>query len=224
MKKKLYGIVFVLLSLLLLTACSGVQTETPPEVDPNVLTEEELAEFQGLFSSGSWYSQGTWKYFDSPEYVSLRHLFYEGISYRGLYYSDCYLTQAEKDWYQDWYESQYSDHEIYGSIARAPREAMNDILQKYYGITLEESQKVGLDTFVYWEETDAYYHNHSDTALTSVTLLSGYHTEDGCVHLIYQPDSYSKELAQITLRWADEDELFGGCYRFIANQPYEPAE
>lgn len=46
---------------------------------------------------------------------------------------------------------------------KLPVEAINGLLLTYTGLTLEETEQVGLDRFPYLEAYDSYYHTHGDT-------------------------------------------------------------
>ena len=56
---------------------------------------------------------------------------------------------------------------------RAPRQVMDAVLKEYFGVSLAETNQVGLSKFIYWAETDSYYVAHTDTRMTSVTLTGG---------------------------------------------------
>lgn len=90
---------------------------------------------------------------------------------------------------------------------------MDRILTQYTGLTLAQTDKVGLEHFTYLPEYDAYYWQHGDTnycgelsfllgtrAENTVTLHQGENSNWTCVTLKEQED---------------------GSYRFVSNQPCE---
>ena len=74
-----------------------------------------------------------------------------------------------------------------GGVAsiRGCRQVMDAVLKEYFGVSLAETNQVGLSKFIYWAETDSYYVAHTDTRMTSVTLTGGERAEDGTVTLRY---------------------------------------
>ena len=90
---------------------------------------------------------------------------------------------------------------------------MNDILKKYMGISLEETNKVELDSMHYLAEYDAYYCMHGDTNYNRYTMEKGFFNEDGTITLLYKiVSSYRNEPRYIvTLK------PVGDGYQFISN-------
>lgn len=100
---------------------------------------------------------------------------------------------------------------------------LNEYMQRYLGISLEESEKNGLDTFYYNPEYDAYYLMRSDAMGTFVQVKSGERKEDGTVVLVYlrsgQPFAHLKEKElealpqyQVVLKETETG------YQFVSNQ------
>ena len=87
------------------------------------------------------------------------------------------------------------------------------VLEEYLGLTLEETNQVGLDSFTYLPEYDSYYHFHGDTNYrASVTFQSGERSGD-LVRLTYD-DTFMADgsgPAQVTLR---EN---GDSWQFVSN-------
>ena len=95
-------------------------------------------------------------------------------------------------------------------------EEMNAVLQKYMGITLEESNKAGLEKLYYLEETDAYYNVAGDTVYMKCDIVSGQVNADGTITLVYVDAlSESSDTYQVTLKEVD------GAYIFISNVKVE---
>lgn len=87
---------------------------------------------------------------------------------------------------------------------------MDDFLQKYAGVTLDETNKKDLDQFIYLEEYDAYYLLHGDTNFQRCKVLSLEKNEDGTIVLTYEQESGEKEI--VTLKES------GDSYQFISNK------
>lgn len=87
---------------------------------------------------------------------------------------------------------------------------MDEMLRTYANITLEETNKVDLDKFLYLEEYEAYYSGHGDTHYSPVTVESGIKDEKGIVKLQCL-HSESENKYEVTLQ-AHED-----GYYFVSN-------
>ena len=66
----------------------------------------------------------------------------------------------------------------------SPQE-MDEALLEVFGLTLEDTHKVGLDQFLYWEETGCYYLVHGDTNAIGITFTEGQTLGEGCLALTY---------------------------------------
>lgn len=163
----------------LCAGCAQNQQPDPQKPENGTLTAEELEEFQTMFTPGSWYSQATTSSYTSPKDIDLHHLFYDGIGFSGLLYGHTYLTDRERAYLTS------LDPESVMQYFRAPRQVMDAVLKEYFGVSLAETNQVGLSKFIYWAETDSYYVAHTDTRMTSVTLTGGERAEDGTVTLRY---------------------------------------
>lgn len=59
------------------------------------------------------------------------------------------------------------------------------VLQVHTGVSLYDTQKLGLDPFYYLDDFQAYYLIHSDTNVQPCTVISGMHVDDHQVKLEY---------------------------------------
>ena len=67
-----------------------------------------------------------------------------------------------------------------------PPDMIDQVLTDHFGITLEETDKRGLDEFAYWEETGNYYWFGTDCFFNeNIRLLSGSTLSDGSVQILY---------------------------------------
>lgn len=100
--------------------------------------------------------------YNSPKDVDLYELFYDGFEFE-IENPDFYLFSEEvvvKDEDIAFLEEQGAPMDL--KILKLPGERIEEYLQKYMGLTLEETNKVGLEKFYYNEDTDTYYLVHED--------------------------------------------------------------
>lgn len=206
-------------------------TEPPapslPEGTP--LTEEEIAWFNTYFFTDEWvewddlgpeestkllksvniHNQFLFQAYDSPENIDLALLFFQGFS----------LSEYPTD------EEKIAVHEMLGmqwdpepgcsiELFRVPRENMEAAFLENTGLTIEQTQKVGMDRtdYYYLEETDAYYHSHGPFAYDCFIVSEGVKLDDGTVALrYYRPRSEETSEGIVTLM-PHED-----TYWFVSN-------
>lgn len=204
---------------LLLTGCASsrhqeeeTEKEETTEETTTVSTWEEqeldaaaLAEFDALFAYSMeepWYNLALVSRYAMPEDVDLYTLFYNG-------FRDETLTQAELDRLEElgmWMDL---------DIQKNPAEKMDQVLRDYFGVTLEESAKEGLEDMIYLEETDSYYKCCGDfCCMERVEFTRGYRMESGRIRLWY--GDYMGEEWVVTL-----DPQPDGTYHVISNLPAE---
>ncbi len=95
---------------------------------------------------------------------------------------------------------------------KTSRANMDAVLSEYMGLTLEETEKIGLDQFTYLEEFDAYYYYHGDTNYRGSIAFYGGEQEGDVLRLFYN-DTYMADGEKVlTLRVKD------GGYLFASNQ------
>ena len=151
MKRFLMLVLMLCLCVGLCAGCAQNQQPDPQKPENGKLTAEELEEFQAMFTPGSWYSQATTSSYTSPKDIDLHHLFYDGIGFSGLLYGHTYLTDRERAYLTS------LDPESVMQYFRAPRQVMDAVLKEYFGVSLAETNQVGLSKFIYWAETDSCY-------------------------------------------------------------------
>ena len=144
--------------------------------------------------------------YTTPEDINLYELFYGGSYIIG---TNNMASEEEKQLLLD----RYLD-EIYTDVIRVKTWEMNEVLQKYMGITLEETKKIGLDKMYYLEEYDAYYMMHGDTNWFFANFEAGKINDDGTITLQYYRDDFyygTTPTYWVTLREVD------GKYYIISN-------
>ena len=71
-------------------------------------------------------------------------------------------------------------------IQKNPSAKMDEVLKTYFGLSLEETNRVGLDGMIYLAETDSYYKCAGDVRYGDAAFTRGYHTDDGRIILYYK--------------------------------------
>ena len=136
------------------------------------LTQEELDEWTAWFNA-DWMRWGFLRSaYARPQDVDLSTLFYDGVDLRESSTPDYTLNAVTgKDLRYYLLHRGTFEHDI--DLDKLPRVQMDDLLRKYLGIGLEETNKIGL-WFPYFPETDCYYHLHGDTNWGPFPLRYGY--------------------------------------------------
>ena len=116
-----------------------------------------------------------------PRGIDLSKLFYNG-----LYDDSNVITEEERA-----AVSQVNSLADHLDIIKITRTQMDETLQKLTGLKLDETDKIGLDQFVYLKDFDAYYLVHSDAIDPRCRMLSASRNADGSVNLICKRDTGS---------------------------------
>lgn len=129
-----------------------------------------LAFFTALFweASHNPYNQAAGQVFTQPEGVDLYKQFYNGFLDWGHY--EVPLTEGEKEFLA---ARGWGKDKPMRNAERFPVSAMDEQLQRFFGITFDQSWKVGLHKFEHYrEENQCYYNWRSDFRGYSITILS----------------------------------------------------
>ena len=95
---------------------------------------------------------------------------------------------------------------------------MDAVLEEYLGLTLDETNQVGLDQFTYLPEYDVYFFYHGDTNYrASVTFQSGERNGD-LVRLTYDDTFMGDGIKEVTLR------EHGDSWQFVSNLAVEEGD
>lgn len=156
-----------------------ITKELADTVSVGPLSEEEIRFFNEEFFAPETNYPGRWvrnnilySEFSTPSQVDIEAMFYvengaEDISKE----EHAYLKeQGAMDLDTSKFETSY----------------INELMQTYLGISLEESEKKGLERFFYYAEKDAYYLVHSDAMVVFVQVEEGRKNEDGTITLVYR--------------------------------------
>lgn len=208
--------IFLILLIMVIMACMAVGCTYPgagntsPKTEIFPLTAQELSYFNGNeFFNGenmNIRNQFLSSIYDTPEKINLFDLFYNGSGQR-VYPSKAEIAAviAQNGW------SAAPDC----GCDKISRAEMDSILSLHTGITLAESEQIGLEKFTYLKEYDAYYHYHGDTNYrTKITFLSG-EREGGTIRLFYDDTFMADGYKVLTLR-----EQYGK-HLFVSNQMAE---
>ncbi len=85
------------------------------------------------------------------------------------------------------------------SVVRIPLEQAQELMLRYTGLALSDTQGVGLDSLRYLSEYNAYYRVGDEAEAAYCRSLSGWHTADGLTVLQY--DGGTVTLRQLDGRW-----------------------
>lgn len=141
------------------------------------LSEEELNYFNTIFFSSTRqevHNQANQVFvseFDSPENIDFISLFYNHIGY---YTGDTLeITDDELEYLR----SLGADTNL--DISKNTKEYMEECLKKYFGLSIEETNKISLDLFYYNSGSDSYYLTVGDCNFLYVNVIEGtYQTEN----------------------------------------------
>ena len=93
------------------------------------------------------------------------------------------------------------------SVVRIPLEQAQELMLRYTGLALSDTQGVGLDSLRYLSEYNAYYRVGSEAEAAYCRILSGWHTADGLTVLQY--DGGTVTLRQLDGRWVFVSNVLG---------------
>jgi len=131
----------------------------------NVYASPMVGEMQNLLtwkSENRFYNDALTSVYETPADVDLFMLFYDGFKDESQTPTEQELELLDGKLGQYWKEM---------DLIRLPRDKMDAVLTELFGITLEQTNGVGLDKLVYLEETDCYYHCITGTSYADVTVV-----------------------------------------------------
>ena len=152
MKRRIAG---ALALLLLLAGCAQTgpaptATPTPTPSPTAEVSAPELTAVKDLISGDRWYFAALGCIFDDPKDIDLELLFYGGFYGQ----PDGETTQEERDYLEE------QGLEFDCPVQRLPVSLLNEVLERYFGVTLDET---AVPEDWYWRaDTDCYYSFHSD--------------------------------------------------------------
>lgn len=212
-KTLLSTLLSAILLVSLMTGCVAAENDNEGgNTGITPLTAEELIFFNGdnfftntMTETGGFNIRNQFlsSHYVTPEEIDLFELFYCGS---GLEETVTKEERTDVIEYNGW------DYEPDCKCEKISRSNMNAVLTGYMGLTLADTNEVGLDKFTYLEEYDAYYHFDGDTNYRPTIDFFDGEREGELIHLFYYDDFMSQVIKVLTLR---EQE---GSYLFISNQ------
>ena len=165
----------------------GQEPETPGvKLNADELKSLDRMLFGNKFSD-NWYYRSlavVWTEDNTP-LIDLSKLFYNGID------GECdNLTKDEIAYLS--VVTGISENDIAGmGQFRLPEAKMDYILREYFGITLDETARTGLENAVYYSNTGCYYLLHNDRLSVIFGLHSAYEQDNGGFIIYYGANELS---------------------------------
>lgn len=175
----------------------------PTETLPTQPTDPRIAEFQNLLTWSSekhFYNDALTSVYDNPADVDLQMLFYDGFKDESQSPTEQELELLEGKMGQYWKEM---------DLIRLPADKIDAVLKELFGITLDETNGIGLDRLVYLEETDCYYMAHSGTYGADLIVSNVVEQDDGSIAV-----NYSYYLGDFLVRVKPTE---NGVYQILSN-------
>ena len=162
-----------------------------PEDEMVELSFEELEVFNFAFfnvyeDSELWFPASMANMFLLSEYETPLDIDMGMLLYNGIFGEDSIpVTSNEMSLLLERYGEEHGDEIFeYGDPIRMPVDSMNAVLKRYTGLTLEQTNKVGLTRY-YLEEYQSYYGFASDFAYSEIEVTDGWKNAQGTVVLRY---------------------------------------
>lgn len=213
MKKRVIWIFVLVFIMTLLIGCEKQSMPETATTEATLLTEDELAYFNGdLFFNGDYLNirnQFLSSLYDEPADIDLFQLFYCGSGIVETITEDELKATMEKCGMAG------SPDYIPCPCEKISCSKMNEILIEYMGIALADTNEIGLDNFVYLPEYNAYYFFHGDTNYRGHINFSSGECEGDTVRLFYNDEFFCDGNKVLTLQKRN------GAYLFVANQRVE---
>lgn len=187
---------FLLLScLLVLTSCTqspneieGIDDSQNSEiVDMNVSDTEDSDWIELSSDELAWFNIS---FFNNPEnqivnyFLQSEYAEVKDIDIYRLFY-DLPRTNPNELTKEEVQSVRAQGNDVQLDIQKVPVKYINEVLQTYANTTLEESNKVKLNMFIYLAEYDAYYMSRGDFHYTEYEMETGFRNNDGLIRLQY---------------------------------------
>lgn len=170
-------------------------------VDPMLGEMQSLLEWPG---ENRFYNYALMSEYADPADVDLYQLFQNGFQDESDDPTELELELLEGKLGEHWKEM---------DLARLPVKKMDAVLTELFGITLAETNKVGLDKLVYLEETDCYYTANTGVYYADVTAIYTETDYDGVVMVQYFDSYLGNRMVKLM--------LVDGEYRILSNAVIE---
>ena len=180
----------------------------PTEPAPTEPIDEELAKFNALFGElGSWYNKALCCEYATPAQLELWTFFLSAFNEESNQVTDSERAQL-KDLIGN---PDVYDHIDNLDITRLPADRMNQVLQDYFGITLDDIDDAGFAGQLYLESTDCYYIIGGGAAVVKeFNAVSVEYMDDGSIR-VYYTANWTNTVYVVTLM------PHGDGYRILSN-------
>lgn len=140
--------------------------------------------------------------YDKPEEIELSQLFYNGVP------DGDDITEAELD---ELKKEKSFVTEL--DTIKITEEQMDLVFEEHTGLTIDEIDRKGLESFFYLGKYNSYYLNHSDANYQLILITEGYEDVNGNIVLRYETlNSSIKVFGQVTLK-----DIGNNKYHFVSN-------
>lgn len=184
---------------------SPLESEVGSEDMENAISKEKMEWFETVFFNDDQkhiVNMFLTSEYDTPEEINLGELFYDGID------SKPEVSEYEKELLKKQYDAM-----IELDVCKIPVEDMDTIINHYMGISLEQTQKKGLEMHYYLDAYKSYYRVAGDTGYIRCDIIKGWMNEDGTITLQYcDALSSIKDMYEVTLK------AMGDSYQFVSNK------
>lgn len=181
-----------------------------------LLTAEELEQFSQDFSGPyhSIRSQFLSSVYERPEDIDMAQLFYNGTGLPGA------MGEEERQQVVD----TFCGGEDPGlDLIKLPAWDVDAVLKQYTGLTLEQTQALGMGAFHYLADYDAYYAFHGDTNARGGVVFSLGVRQGDLVRLYYDDTDFDfTGWKCVTLREYPGEPVDGFPYYFVSNLLRDP--
>jgi len=202
----------ILAMFLIMAFVSGCTYTGKSHETITALNDEELSYFNGdEFFNGEYLNirnQFLSSTYERPEKIDMFELFYCGSGIEEI------ATEEERAAvvaHNNW------DMEPDCACTKISRSNMESVLGKYMGLTLADTDGIGLENITYLKEYDAYYYYHGDTNYRGKITFSGGEREGDIIRLFYDDVFLADGKKVLTLQEKD------GSYLFVSNIYYDNA-
>ncbi len=202
---KMFVSTLCIVALILSLTVGCTFTGSQPQEEAVPLSAEELSYFNGNdFFNGEYFNlhnQFLSSLYEKPQDIDLFELFYARPNSEGISEAELQAVSEKTGWSPDTCPC--------GKISKADLDAA---LTENMGLTLADTNGVGLDSFTYLEEYDAYYNPHGDTNYRSEVSFYAGEQQGDLVRLYYEDTFMADGCKAVTLKKVD------GGYHFVSHQ------
>lgn len=213
MKKIILWIFILVCIMTMLVGCGKQITPETTTTEAISLAEDELAYFNGdSFFNGNYMNirnQFLSSLYDEPANIDLFELFYCGSGIVETMTEDELTAVMTKSGIAD------SIDDLPCACEKISHSHMDEILSECMGITLDDTNEIRLEHFVYLSQYDAYYCFHGDTNYRASINFSSGEREGDEIRLFYNDKFFCDGYKVLTLQEKN------GAYLFVANQKLE---